>query len=338
VCLAIAPILLVALAGCRGDKLDYHRVEFPGFSLEVPTTIVYAKDLATEYRAGQAEAKDDSRLVTLSWHPGAHMTVEEAPAMVRAMSEVSPKSMAFKGEPGRAIKIGGHDATQIDARIGTGTGTMSLTDIACGKRAVMVGVIARFGGQAVRERILGSFDCHPIAAQDASLSAAAAAPFGIDDPALLAGWHRRNDGDQFAMSNGELLVVVTQRPRNEDVTEKLDQYLPTLLGAAGWRWTGSRIETRQAQGGERTFHHGRISMEGETANGVVTVWNCPGRTDAVMVFALSMTGGELTPAVDLLAKLRCVKPDDPPLPLAPAPPEPPPPGSGSAGSAPPAPN
>lgn len=312
-----AALLLLAVAGCRGDRIEYHRVELPGFSLEVPAFVNYGKDPATEYRAGEVEGKSSSHLVVLTWRLGPNTPLEEMPTMARALRAGIPESKTLQTEPARALQINGNNATQIEARLDTAQ--MSYTEITCGKRAVIVYVVARtISVRAMRDRILNSFACRPIATQEAAIDGAAA-PFGIDDPALLAGWHRVNNSDEFTMSNGKLVVFVSQRPRMEEVVKELDRFLPAIMGASGSSWTKGKVETRPSQGGERTFHHGQMSTAGEMVDGIVTVWHCPERTDSVMALAFSKPGGKLEPAIDLLTKLRCARPDDPPLPLAPEP-------------------
>jgi hypothetical protein len=312
-----AALVLLLVAGC-GERVEYHRVEFPGFSFEVPTAVTYGEDRTTEYRAGDVEARGSSWLVKLEWHPGAITSVEEMPQLARAFRVGIPESVESEVGPARAIRVGGQDATQVDILIATSP--TSIIEIACGRRTVMVSITTRGAIQAMRDRILGSFDCQPIAELESKLGAGAS-PFGIDDPALLASWYRVDDEDEFMISNGELMVHASQRP---GIMERFGDYLPAIFSATGGSWTSGRSETRPNPAGERTFYHGRMVMEGDAKdamNAVATAWRCSGRSDAVLVFAFSPSGSDLAPAIDLIAKLRCAKIDDPPLLLAPAPPE-----------------
>ncbi len=108
-----AALLVLVVAGCRGDGIEYHRVEFPGFSLEVPTILTYGKDQVTQYRAGRVEARDGSRLVMLTWRAGAISTVEDMPEVMRIISGADSR-MTIQAEPARALQLGGQDATQIE--------------------------------------------------------------------------------------------------------------------------------------------------------------------------------------------------------------------------------
>jgi hypothetical protein len=280
-------ISLLALAGCR-EKVEYHRIEFPGFSLEAPTALTYGKDHLTEYRAGQAQAIFGTRLVVVGWQPGEHATTAEMPMLVRAMTAALPDSAKLETDPAQATTVSGHDATRVDAEIETMK--LSILDIECGKRSVMLGLGATDNLDEMRDRILASFDCHPVAAQD--------------------------------QANDDLVVAVMQIPQTGSLdSTSLDKILPAIFGSVGADWTSERSETRMVDNSARAFQVGRMKAEGETMAGVLTVWNCAGRADAVMALALAQVAdGSPTSAIDFLTKLRCAKPADPPLPLAPAPP------------------
>lgn len=139
----------------------------------------------------------ERHVVEITWNTKVLPTVEAMPTLLRMLADLSPAFGTMQPDPARALQINGHDATQLYAR--NETVQMSLTNIACGKRSVRVYVVTSRDLDAMHERIQSSFDCHPIAAQEAAIDPTAA-PFGIDDPALLAGWHRTSIEDSCIQS------------------------------------------------------------------------------------------------------------------------------------------
>ncbi|MCE9574059.1 MAG: hypothetical protein K8W52_13010 [Deltaproteobacteria bacterium] len=170
--------LVLGVAGC-GDKVTFHVVEFPGFSLEVPTALTYDGDPKVEYRAGQTQGQAGRRLFVVGWQPGPNATVDEMPMFMKAMATALPGGASFHAGTPQTLTIAGHPATRLDSQIETMT--LSMVDVACGKRSVLIAVGAERGVDEVREHMLASFDCHPIAAEDAAIGTTAV-PIGVDDP------------------------------------------------------------------------------------------------------------------------------------------------------------
>lgn len=301
--------LALALAAC-GDKVTYHVVEFPGFALDVPTEMTYGGDPKVEYRAGQVQAQAGHRVFVVGWQPGANATVDEMPMFMKAMAGALPASAEFRPGAPETLTIAGHPATRMDAQIESMT--LSMVEIACGKRSVLIAVGAERGVDELREHLVASFDCHPIAAAEAAV--ATAVPIGVDDPATLAGWRIATDGDMFAIANATMQVGFYPIPSSPAIdSDSLAKVLPTLFGAAGMTWARDRSVTRDG----RLYEFGRISANGDSMPGLLALWACPGRADAVIAMAIGpdATGDA---AIDFLGKLRCARPDDPPLSLAPA--------------------
>jgi hypothetical protein len=306
-------LLLAGLGACR-EKPEFHKVEFPGFSLEVPTNLTYGTDLVVEYRAAQRQAIVGGRVVLVGWQPGPRATVAEMPALVQAISAALPGSDMLESEPATEIAVGDRTATRLVAR--NDKMTLTFIDIECGKRSVILCLGGSGDVDELLDRMVGSFDCHPIPAQDDAIGTTAA-PFGVDDPKVLAGWHAIDNDGTFTIANGELNVIALQIGHvGDEAAKALPKILPPLFEAIGARWTVERSDTRRG----RVYEHGKVIANGEApADGIVTLWNCPGRDDGVVGLALAPAGTDMTLAIELLGNLRCARPDDPPLPLAPAP-------------------
>lgn len=307
---ALALSSVLASAGCK-KGIEYHRVEFPGFALDVPQGMDYRNDPATEYRAGEARWKDGSRLVIVSWQVGGRAPPEKMPDLVRGMPIGSPNAPELETEPATAVIVNGNQATRTDGR--TESMSLSVVDIDCGKRSIMVVMGALRDLDALRERVLGSFECRPIADQEQPIGASAA-PFGVDDPALLTGWKRSENDALFMMSNGPTILMALQVPRSDEAAPLLlDKATAELMTMTGAEWTSGQTETRQTKWGERTFRRGRVKIDQQVVAGVVTFWSCEGRSDAVLAMAFVPTDGDLGTAIDFISGLRCANPGDPPI-------------------------
>lgn len=309
---------LLTSAGCK-KRVEYHRVEFPGFALDVPEGMNYGKDPETEYRAGQVQWQDGSRLVIVSWQAGSRSTTEEMPLLVRTMAMAIPNGTKMESDPAQTVTVNGHQGTRVDARIETMS--LSLVDIDCGKRSMMIGVGALRDLDEMRERVLGSFQCQPMARLEQPIGTSAV-PFGVDDPSILAGWVRVQNEDMFTMAKGTTMLLALQVPRGDKASALvLDKAIPELMSATGAAWTNHDMETRKTKSGDRMFRRGQVKVEEEVMAGVVTVWPCEGRADAVLVMAFVPTDAELGGAIDFISGLRCANPDDPPIQLPAAAPD-----------------
>ncbi|MCE9574058.1 MAG: hypothetical protein K8W52_13005 [Deltaproteobacteria bacterium] len=115
------------------------------------------------------------------------------------------------------------------------------------------------------------------------------------------------------IANATMQIGFYQIPSSTGIdSDRLAKVLPTLFGSAGMTWTRDHSVTR----GDRLYEVGRMSIGGESTPGVLGLWACPGRADAVIAFAIGADAAD--GVIDFLGKLRCARPDDPPLPLAPA--------------------
>ncbi len=299
--LALALLLLV---GCK-RSVELHRVDLPGFSLELPASVHYAGDGKTDYRSGSVRDLGDRLVVFVGWQPGEISTVDEMPVAVRAIVAAVPSLAGLSLSPARAVEVGGQKATRIDSKI-EGI-AVTFADITCGKRSVMLGFGAARDFEPTRDRILASFRCQPDAAEDAAL--AAAAPIGVDDPAVLAGWSRVANDDAFAMTNGRLAVLAVAAPSGGSATGVIGRMIPSLFAGVGAKWAERGRETR----GGREYVRGTMTADGDETPGVVAAWACGnGGDDAVIVLAFGPDDA-IDEAIDFIGKLRCARRSDPPL-------------------------
>jgi hypothetical protein len=307
-------VLALALVGChRTHDVEYHRVEFPGFSAELPTAVTYGKDSRTEYRAGQQFSKLGTRVVVINWQPGELSPPERISAPFKVAADVIRPGLRLSQGVGRAIKAGTLPATTIDGRAeGDATIDLTLVEIACGRRSVVFTVGGPSQTHEIRDRILATFECHPSADLDSWI--ASGAPIDVADSAALTGWFKI-DREDFTISNGELILTALPSGHLPEPDDAMLTNVAHVLTRDGAEWQPVSTELR----GGRRFQLGRLTSLHLTLPGVATVWNCPGRSDAVMAFAARTTDGDLSPALDFLATLRCSTPDSPPLPLVPMP-------------------
>lgn len=308
--------LVLLLAACDAG-VEYHRVEMPGFSLELPKQATFNGDLKTQYRTGQVEARFGLKFVAVNWQVGAIATVEELPSIAKATAAAMPDGARITTQPARTEMVNGHKATWLDAKIETVE--VSFVDIECGKRSVMIGMGAASGFEAMRSRILRSFTCKPGEADEKAI--ASAVPIGVDDAAVLHDWFPVPNDDAYTISNGALMAVFAEVPHTAIDGRTLEKVLPSLFAAYGGNWTASRREKRAALGGEREVHFGTMTLDGGALPTALALWPCGARGDMLMGMVMRMDGADLEPAATFLTKVRCAQPSDPPLSLAPTPPE-----------------
>ncbi len=300
-------VAALALAAC--DKLDFHQVELPGFSFEAPTWMAVPKD--AQYRAGQIEARKGTRMVVVTWQAGGIMTPEEMPGAIGVAIEQVARGEQISLGPARTVTVGGQQATQLDAT--SGSVKVTYVDIVCGKRSVMIGVIAVSKFETMRDRILGSFRCDPDPGRDAEIGDVV--PIGSDDPATLAGWHFTDaDREVFAITNDELVAVFGETAVVEDVgIDKLRTMMPAFLGAGGATFTpadGGRETRALADGSRRIFEFGDLTTDGERMSAVTTLWECDDHVRLVFGLVVLPDAARRGAAVDWLARLRCSRPGD----------------------------
>lgn len=312
---SVLPLLLGLAAG--NSRIEYHRVELPGFSLELPKPAAFTGDLKAQYRTGQVEARFGLKFVAVNWQVGEIATLEELPSIAKVMAAAIPDGARMTSQPARLEMINGHKATWLDAKIESID--VTFVDIECGKRSVMIGVGAATDFEAIRSRILKSFTCKPVEADEKAI--ASAVPIGVDDASVLREWFAVPNDDAFTISNGELLAVFTEIPHTAIDGKMLERVLPTLFAAYGGTWASARREKRAAVGGEREVHFGTMTMDGEPMPTALALWPCGGGGDMLMGMVMRMDGIDLEPGATFLTKVRCSQPGDPPLPLSPTPPE-----------------
>lgn len=303
-CLTLA-LALAALGGC--EKLEFKPFALPGFSVDAPTFVKV--DPGASYRAGQAEGKKGFKNVYISWEVGGIMTTEEMPkALAIAMEHLAKGERMDIGEA-RTVTIGGQTASQVDGKMGAVR--LSYTDVVCGKRSVTISVVASADFEKIRDRVLGSFRCAPVASEEAALGDLI--PIGADDPAALAGW-RYTDDDRsvFSITDGNLVGVFVETNTHDIDPKKLREMLPSFfaLGGATFVAKGDEETRTLADGSKRVFERGEIGAEGEFAPAVMTFWTCDDRVRIVLGIVVAAETEQLTGAIDWVSRLRCSRPGD----------------------------
>jgi hypothetical protein len=277
---------ILAFLGCFTEP-SFHRVAFPGFSLEAPQWLGVPED--SEYRKGEAQGSLLAQRVRVSWHDGALTTVEEMPALFRSVSSETPRDV-------REVEVAGQRATRLDARRRT------LVDVSCGKRTVMLDVS---GEAAFVERIVTSFDCHPDEALEAWLGEHSL--LAVDDPAVLAGW-RREEGEPgaYVITNGEITLDFGEIRKLRLVG--VETARAQILAAMGPAFLRTRTERIEAYGQQRVFEVGTVVQGGGLVFGV---WLCETGDDGLAVTATSALEDQ-GEALAVLSRVRCSRPGDRP--------------------------
>jgi hypothetical protein len=307
--------LLACLIACRDNSVSYHRVEFPGFTLELPTSVTWSGDTSADYREGQTNTTTVDQVVFISWQTGTPTSVEDMPVLVRTMAAVVPGLESATMKPAHAVSYDGQPAAEMD--VTSRNVDMTFADITCGARSVLVGIGASHDFAALRSRVLGSYRCHPIAAEDKAI--ASAAPIGVDDPAALATYWRMSN-DPFTLTNGTSILVAVSIPSPTGVDAKtLQQVIPSMFKGFGGGWDNGESFDRVVAGQHRTFQQGTMTIDGEKMAGVLALWTCTGGKTAVFALGLEQDAAAMPAAIDRIAKLRCARRTDPPLQLATAP-------------------
>ncbi|MBA3539027.1 MAG: hypothetical protein H0T79_05320 [Deltaproteobacteria bacterium] len=306
--------LLAVLAGCGERKVEYHKVEFPGFVLEVPTAVEYAGNRIREYTAGSTKAisERNGRAVFVTWQPGVLSTPDEMASYVKAIASLMPKpTSAVTTGTATPETVGGQKALRIDATIETMR--MLLVEVECGKRSVQLAALAYRGVDAIMAKMVSTFACTPIATAEARVGGV---PIGVDDPALLAGYYHTEDPEMYSLTNDAVSLMFTSAPGGDrEDADALHKMIPAMFGAHGV-WKNRRRETR----GARTYQHGDVTVDGTTLAALIVLWNCDDdRTDAVMALAMAPERTDIDAVVEVLGKIRCAKPGDAPLKLRPTP-------------------
>jgi hypothetical protein len=299
--------LLALLGAC--DKLEFKPLALPGFSVDAPTFLEAPAN--AQYRAGQVQAQRGTKLVSISWQAGAAMTPEEMPGAIRVAIEHVAKGQGFNLGDAKAVTIGGQKATQLDAH--SGEVKVTYVDIECGKRSVMIGVVATSQFETLRDRVLGSFHCTPDEAQEKLLGDLV--PIGADDPATFAGWHYADDDRSiFSITNDELVAVFIETTTlDTPEMSKLREMIPSFLalGGASFVATDGGAETKTlADGSKRSFDRGELVVDGNRTPAVTTFWTCDDGVRLVIGLLVAPEADKLASGIDWITRLRCSKPGD----------------------------
>jgi len=102
-------------------------------------------------------------------------------------------------------------------------------------------------------------------------------------------------------------------PGSDMLAAEFRDSLPGLIKAqTGGAWSNTRFEKRWTRDGERIFQHGTIEALGERRPGLFVAWRCGDQSIFGFVTPL-IAVSDLGSIVDLIMKLRCARPGDPPL-------------------------
>ena len=318
--MVIGTLALASTAGCkRTSEVALHRLELPGMAIDAPTYVKAPAQAA--YRSGELRYAKYPVVFSIAWQLGEPLTAEEMPQAIKlTFDELMRGKPTTIGKP-RAVKVGGHDAIQLEASI-SGMKVI-FTDVICGRRSAM---IALAGDRLVakRDHILQSFECKPDAREEAALENAMLV--GSDDPTVFTGW-RLADAERspLTITNDELVVVFAEIGKPQGIgLDKIRNMLPGMFGIGGGTFTptGSREQRTIAGGERRIFERGTLTVEGESLPAVSSLWSCS-VNDARAMMALAMMEDEssVPAAIEFLSKIRCAQPGDPPLPIGPYVPE-----------------
>jgi len=302
-----------AVAACNLPRIErsYQRIELPGFSLEAPTFVKAKPGLS--YREGDVEAREGLSSISISWKVGKPFSVQELPATVKTVLEELAEGEKVTLERARSQLIGGQKASVVSGTVGMAH--TAFADITCGGRSVMISV-AGLAIDELRDRIFGSFQCKPSAAEEKQL--ADTVPIGVDDPTTLASLrYVDDDRSSFVITNGDQVAVFDTTTGDTQEIDMLRGLMPKLLGAgANFKGDPKGRESR----GRRTFDRGTMTLEdGTTRAAVTSLWRCDNDADAVLALVLVPDKADQPKAIDWLMKIRCAKPGDPPLPIGPPP-------------------
>jgi hypothetical protein len=306
-------VAVVALIACKPRPIDFKKSDLPGFSVDLPDETTTGTTV--KYRQGEVHMDRDGKFVVVSWQAGTIASAQELPALIKTMGTVVPELTSVQTGRAHPTKIGGQDATELDARV-DGV-SVYFADVACGKRAILLGIAAAGDIEELRSRIVSSFQCHPVATEEQQMTEGA--PIGIDDPTLLEGWTRMPNDEAYMITDGHVILLFTDIAITEPITSStMRKLIPQLFQAYGGQWENGRTEVRTAGSTTREFQLGTLTAQGNKMPGAITMWSCPGN-GVVLSLVLIADGSDMLPGLDLVTKMRCAKPGDPPLPVAGAP-------------------
>ena len=143
-------------------------------------------------------------------------------------------------------------------------------------------------------------------------------PIGLDAPGALQGWSvipapdgpfMIGDGHGRIASFGTFLR--SQLPPGAAITD----VSPGLFAGLDIPWTGGATLTREVGSVHRTFQRGAVEFDGTKLDAMITIADCVDPATSIFALLMGPVGMNADTAADLLAKVRCARPGDLPLPL-----------------------
>lgn len=310
-------VMALVLAGCGSYAVpptappsspsEFRRLELPGFSIDVPAGLGVGGGNITDYRAGEIKMQGSGQAFEVIWGVGRVYLGDQLTEMVRARVAAEFPGHRYELRAPQTTIAGPHLASVLEFTVDDRE--VAWVSIDCGKRAVTLHIS---GPQlvALRDHILDSFDCHPVAATELALDRS---PIGVDEPDLLSDWHQIPNDKGLLLTNDVFALVFQLAPGSDMLTAEFRNSLPGLIKAlTGGVWSNTRLEKRWTRDGERIFQHGTIEALGERRPGLFVAWRCGDQSTfglAVPLIAVS----DLDSVVELIMKLRCARPGDPSL-------------------------
>lgn len=310
-------IMALMLAGCGSRAVlptappaapsEFRRLELPGFSIDVPTGLGVGDGAITEYRTGEVTMQGSGRGFKMSWNVGRVVFGDQLTGLMRARLAAELQGHRYELRDPQTMIAGPHLASVLEYTVDDQEAAWMNID--CGKRVVELQIN---GPQlaALRDHILDSFDCHPVAAAELALDRC---PFGIDKPDLLSDWYQIPHDEGLVLTN-DVFVLTFQLVAGTDIlaAEFYTSLPDRMKGMLGVTWSSTRLEKRWSRDGERILQHGTVEALGERRPGLVVAWRCGDQ--AVFGFALPLIAvPDLDSVVDLIMVLRCARPGDPQL-------------------------
>ena len=304
--LAVSVAVLVA---CNPRPAELHRLELPGFSVDVPAYVKAGPDL--RYSDDEVDGESGLQRVTILWNAGKPLPPDRLQPVIGSAMDEAMEDEVIEWDPARAVTVGGQKASRLDGGF-DGVSAVTIVDLACGDRSIMFSLVG-LGIRGFREKLLESFVCKPVAAEEARL--ATAAPIGSDDPAAFEGFRHLDDNRaNFTITRDGLTAAFELEHATTDALEHLQDTISFTYGMAARFTPEGKPETRDG----RTFYRGAVAVDRETTQWAVgAVLRCNPET-AVFAIVGVETAGDRAPAIEWLKKLRCAQPSDPPLPIDPA--------------------
>src|SRR5512140_3606999 len=196
-------ILFLVVPPLAQSRLTTHA--FPGFTLDLPSGDIRSEDHS--YATGKLMiAKNGGTSVfAVQWEPGGKLEPDE---LKMAAAAIAPALGGAAG-PSSVTQVAGVDTIQFSSD----KGLFELSMIPCGVRHVMIATGGASGTEALHQRILASFACHPDPAQEAT-SASLPFPLALD----LPDWKvLTRDGSQLQLTDNKAVLILQAVPRDVDM-------------------------------------------------------------------------------------------------------------------------